>query len=149
MQRPAGVTVISILFFAAAIYLWTIGVVKLVAPDAITLMSGAQFMYGLELAGPYMALLVGSGWAVVGWGLFCLHNWARWAAMLVMVIGVARLVPKILDGRIGRAFIVVRIADCPARRGCVVSRASARGDRQFRSEILTKSRPRIYTGHHG
>ena len=61
MQRPAGVTVISILFFAAAIYLWTIGVVKLVAPDAITLMSGAQFMYGLELAGPYMALLVGVG----------------------------------------------------------------------------------------
>jgi hypothetical protein len=101
MQRPAGVTVISILFFAAALYLWTISLVKLVAPDAITLMSGAQLMYGLELAGPYMALLVGSAWALVGWGLFRLHNWARWAAMLVMIIGVAWLVPKISMAELG------------------------------------------------
>jgi hypothetical protein len=101
MQRPAGVTVISILFFAAAIYLWAIGMVKLLAPDAITLMSGAQLMYGLELAGPYMALIVGSGWALVGWGLFRLHNWARWAAMLVMVVGVAWLVPKISMAELG------------------------------------------------
>ena len=70
----------------AAIYLWTIGVVKLLAPEAISLMSGAQLMYGLELAGPYMAMLVGAGYALVGWGLFRLHNWARWAAMLVMVV---------------------------------------------------------------
>jgi len=101
MQRPAGVIVISILFFAAAIYLWAIGMVKLLAPDAITLMSGAQLMYGLELAGPYMALLVGSAWALVAWGLFRLHNWARWAAMLVMIIGVAWLVPKISMAELG------------------------------------------------
>src|SRR5579862_47957 len=104
MPRPAGVTVISILFFAAALYLWTIGLVKLLAPNAITLMSGAQLMYGLELAGPYMALLVGSAWALVGWGLFRLHNWARWAAMLVMIIGVAWLVPKISMAELGLQF---------------------------------------------
>src|SRR5450755_4726522 len=101
MQRPAGVTVISALFFLAAIYLWTIGVVKLIAPEAISLMSGAQLMYGLELAGPYMALLVGTGWALVGWGLFRLHNWARWAAMLVMVVGIAWLVPAISTAELG------------------------------------------------
>ena len=101
MQRPAGVTVISALFFLAAIYLWTIGVVKLLAPDAISLMSGAQLMYGLELAGPYMAMLVGAGYALVGWGLFRLHNWARWAAMLVMVVAVASLVPKISMAELG------------------------------------------------
>ena len=101
MQRPTGVTAISLLFFAAAIYLWTIAVVKLLAPDAITLMSGAQLMYGLELAGPYMALLVGSAWALVAWGLFRLHNWARWAAMLVMIVGVAWLVPKISMAALG------------------------------------------------
>lgn len=95
MQRPAGVTAISALFVLAAIYLWAIALVKLLAPEAISLMSGAQFMYGLELAGPYMALLVGAGYALVGWGLFRLHNWARWAAMLVMVLGVAALVPAI------------------------------------------------------
>jgi hypothetical protein len=67
MHRPAGVTVISVLCFLAAIYLWTIGVVKLLAPEAISLMSGAPLMYGLELAGPYMAMLVGTGYALVGW----------------------------------------------------------------------------------
>jgi hypothetical protein len=101
MQRPAGVIAISILFALAAIYLWTIGVVKLIAPEAISLMSGAQLMYGLELAGPYMALLVGTGWALVGWGLFRLHNWARWAAMLVMVVGIAWLVPAISTAELG------------------------------------------------
>ena len=101
MPRPIGVTVISALFFLAAIYLWTIGFVKLISPDAITLISGAQLMYGLELAGPYMALLVGSGWALVAWGLFRLHNWARWAAMLVMTIGIAWLVPRISMAELG------------------------------------------------
>ena len=101
MQRPAGVTAISLLFFAAALYLWTIAVVKFLAPDAITLMSGAQLMYGLELAGPYMALLVGSAWALIAWGLFRLHNWARWAAMAVIVLGVAALVPKISMAELG------------------------------------------------
>jgi len=100
-MRPSGVTAISVVFGLAALYLWTIGVVKWVAPNAISLMSGAQLMYGLELAGPYMALLVGTGWALVGWGLFRLHNWARWAAMLVMVVGVAWLVPKISTAELG------------------------------------------------
>jgi hypothetical protein len=101
MQRPIGVTIIAVLFCVAAIYLWTIGVVKLVAPNAISLMAGSRLMYGLELAGPYMALLVGVGYALVGWGLFRMHNWARWTAMLVMVIAVASLVPTISMAAIG------------------------------------------------
>jgi hypothetical protein len=101
MPRPAGVTAISVLFFAAATYLWTIAVVMLLAPGAISLRSGAPLMYGLELAGPYMALLVGCGWVLVAWGLFRLHNWARWAAMLVMTLGIAWLVPKISAAEIG------------------------------------------------
>jgi hypothetical protein len=101
MQRPVVVTAISILFFLAAIYLWTIGAVKLFTPNAISLMSGSSLMYGLELAGPYMALLVGTGWALVGWGLFRLHNWARWAAMAVMTLGIAWLVPKISAADLG------------------------------------------------
>jgi hypothetical protein len=101
MQRPAGITAISVLLLLAAIYLWTIGVVKLFAPGAISLMSGAPLMYGLELAGPYMSLLFGAGYALVAWGLFRLHNWARWAAMLVMVLGVASLVPRISMAELG------------------------------------------------
>jgi len=101
MQRPTGVTAVSVLFVLAALYLWTIGAVKLLAPEAISLMSGAQFMYGLELAGPYMAMLIGCGYALIAWGLFRLNNWARWAAMLVMTIGIAWLVPKISMAELG------------------------------------------------
>ena len=101
MQRPAVVTAISALFFLAALFLWAVGLVKLLAPNAISLMSASPFMYGFELAGPYMVLLVGTGWALVGWGLFRLHNWARWAAMAVMVAGVASLVPKISQAELG------------------------------------------------
>jgi hypothetical protein len=101
MQRPAGVTAVSIVFLLAAIFLWTFGAVKLVAPEAVSLMSASQLMYGLELAGPYMALLVGSGYALIAWGLFRLHNWARWAGMLVITISIASLVPKISMAEIG------------------------------------------------
>ena len=101
MQRPAGVTAIAVLFFLAAIYLWTVGLVKIVAPDAISLMAGAPLMYTLELAGPYMALLIGAGYALIGWGLIRLHNWARWAAMLVMTIGIASLIPKVSMAELG------------------------------------------------
>jgi hypothetical protein len=101
MQRPPAVTAIAILFCLAAIYLCAIGAVRLVAPGAISLMSGAPLMYGLELAGPYMALLFGTGYALVGWGLLRLHNWARWAALAVMVVGVAALVPKISIAELG------------------------------------------------
>jgi len=101
MQRPAIVTAISLLFLLAGIYLWTIGAVKLLAPNAISLMIGSQLMYGLELAGPYMAMLVGTGWAVVGLGLFRLHNWARLTAMAVITVGIAWLVPKISAAELG------------------------------------------------
>lgn len=92
---------IALLFFLAAIYLWTISVVKLFAPEAISLMAGSQLMYSLELAGPYMALLVGTGYALIGFGLFRVHNWARWSAILIMVIAVAALVPRISMAELG------------------------------------------------
>jgi len=101
MQRPLGVSFIAILFFLSGAYLWAIGAVKLLAPNAVSLMAGRHFLYGLELAGPYMTLLVGVGYGLVGWGLLRLHNWARWAAMLVMVLGVASLVPRISMAELG------------------------------------------------
>jgi hypothetical protein len=101
IERPTGITALSALFFGAAIYLWTIAVVKLLAPEAVSLMSAAQLMYGLALAGPYMAMLVGAAYALLGWGLFRLHNWARWLAMSVMVMGVASLVPGISMAELG------------------------------------------------
>jgi hypothetical protein len=101
MQRPRGVIVVSALAAIAALYLWTLSVILLISPGAISLMAAKYFLYGLELAGPYMMLLGGSAYALVAWGLFHLHNWARWMAMLVMVISVASLIPKISMAELG------------------------------------------------
>jgi len=101
MQRPRGVVVVSALSAIAALYLWTLAVILLISPGTISLMAGKYFLYGLELAGPYMMLLGGSAYALVAWGLFRLHNWARWMAMLIMVISVASLIPKISMAELG------------------------------------------------
>jgi hypothetical protein len=94
MERPASVTVIVALFFLVAGYLIAIGIVELVAPSTLSTL-GTGVTYGRELTGPQAALSVGAGWALVGWGLYRLRNWARWCAMLIMVIGVAGSVPAV------------------------------------------------------
>jgi len=141
MQRPKGISAIAALFALAAAYLLAIGVVILIAPGAISLMAARHFMFGLELAGPYMILLVGSIYALIAWGLFGLHNWARWTAMLVMVVSVASLVPKVSMAELGlpvfwyglqialRAAIAWYLAQAPA-----VTDAFAK---------ITKTAPRI------
>jgi hypothetical protein len=95
MERPASVTVIAALFFLVAGYLVAIGIIELVAPGALSMTLGAGVTYGRELTGPQAALSVGAGWALVGWGLYRLRNWARWCAILLMVIGVAGSVPAV------------------------------------------------------
>ncbi len=95
MTRPIGITIIAALCALAGVYLCAVAAILLISPGALSLMAGKQFMYGVEIAGPFMMLLFGVGYAAVGWGLFRLHNWARWIAMAVMVISVASLVPTI------------------------------------------------------
>ncbi len=56
---------------------------------------GAPLLHGLELAGPYMFLLVGAVAALIGWGLLRLNNWARRAALVASLLGVAMLVPGV------------------------------------------------------
>ena len=50
---------------------------------------------GLELAGPYMFLLMAGVGALIGWGLLGLIDWARRAAIAVAFIGVVMLVPSV------------------------------------------------------
>jgi hypothetical protein len=95
MERPASVAVIAALFFLVAGYLATIGVIELLAPGTLSMTRAAGITYGRELDGPQTALSVGAGWALVGWGLYRLRNWARWCAVLLMVIGVAGSVPAV------------------------------------------------------
>jgi hypothetical protein len=95
MERPASVTVIVALFSLVAAYLVTIGIIEFVAPGTLSMTLAPGVTYGRELTGPQTALSVGAGWALVGWGLYRLRNWARWCAIVIMVIGVAGSVPAV------------------------------------------------------
>jgi hypothetical protein len=95
MEQPASVRVIATLFFLVAGYLIVVGVIEFVVPGTLALTRAAGITYGRELNGPQTAISVGAGWALVGWGLYKLKNWARWCAVLLMVIGVAGSVPAV------------------------------------------------------
>ena len=101
MQRPKGVIAIAVLFTLAAFYLCAIATILLISPGAISLLSAKYFLYGLELAGPYMILLGSAVYGIVAWGLVGLRNWARWSAMLIIALSLAPLVPKISMAELG------------------------------------------------
>jgi hypothetical protein len=92
---PTGVIVVAIVFFLAAAYLGFISLVMLASPGAVSMTLGAPLLGGLELAGPYMFLLMAAVGALIGSGLLRLNNWARRAAIVVGFIGVIMLVPGV------------------------------------------------------
>jgi hypothetical protein len=94
-SRPTGVTAIAIVFFLSAAYLGLLGAVMLVSPGAASMALGAPLLNGLELAGPYMFLLMAGVGVLLGWGLLRLNNWARRAAIVVAFVGVVMLVPSV------------------------------------------------------
>jgi hypothetical protein len=100
MRRPIGVTIIAILFLAAAVYLWVAGATLLVSRDVFPF-TQTMLRRALRLTGPYPPLAMGTCYAVVGWGLFRLHNWARWVAMLVMMVGGATMLPLLFAEAVG------------------------------------------------
>ena len=93
MQRPAGVTAIATVFVLIATFLCGSGLTMLISPKALSTMRAFR---ALETGGPYGALLVGAVWALIGWGLFQLHDWARLAAMLVIAFGAAWELPRLV-----------------------------------------------------
>jgi hypothetical protein len=95
MERPVSVTLIAAFFFLIAAYLIVIGFIEFISPGTILLARVAGVTYGRELDGPQTAISVGLGWALVGWGLYRLHNWARWCALVILAIGVAGSVPAV------------------------------------------------------
>ena len=94
MQRPAGVIVVSVVFFVASAYLTILAVVWFVNPDAFALSLAAPLLNGLELAGPYMFLICAAVGIIVGIGMLRLNNYARRAAILIAVAGIVMLIPK-------------------------------------------------------
>ena len=101
MQQPKGVLAIAALFAVAALYLCAIAAIRLISAGAISLMSAKYFLYGLELAGPFMILIGSAVYGIVAYGLIRLQNWARWCAMLIIAFSLAPLVPKISMAELG------------------------------------------------
>ena len=97
MERavPSGVRAIALLFALCSGFLAASGCLILLRPGTISMSAGAPLLFGLELAGPYMFLLVASVGAVVAWGLFRLSNIARRVAILIAVSGVVMLIPAV------------------------------------------------------
>ncbi len=92
---PPGVRAIAAVFAITAIYLAILGILMLASPSSISMSAGAPFLFGLELAGPYMFLLTAATAAIVAFGLFHLNNLARHAAILIAITGVVMLVPNV------------------------------------------------------
>ena len=104
MPRPIGVSLIATLFLLTAAYLIAVGAVMLLSPGTVSMSAGADLLGGLEVAGPYMFLLIAVVATAIGAGLLRLHNWARRLAILTALIGMVLLLPAVssavLDFRI-------------------------------------------------
>jgi len=118
MARPSGVTAVATVFFLATAYLFVLGILMLLAPGTVSMFLGAPLLSGLELAGPYMFLLMAGLGAIIGLGLLRLNRWARRAALIIAMIGVVLLVPAVssavIEFRVGLVWswlgVIVRVA---------------------------------------
>lgn len=86
---------IATVFFLAAAYLGLIAALMLAAPGTASMALGAPLLSGLELAGPYMFLVVALVAGLIAWGLLRLNNWARRAALVAGFVGAVMLVPAV------------------------------------------------------
>ncbi|MGA9526757.1 MAG: hypothetical protein WBS24_01445 [Terriglobales bacterium] len=94
---PEGVRAIAALFALCAIYLACAGVVMLVQPGLISIAAGAWLLFGLELAGPYMFVLMAMAGLAVAFGLIKLNNITRHVAMLIAITGIVMIAPSVSD----------------------------------------------------
>jgi hypothetical protein len=92
---PSGVRAIAALFALCGTYLAIAGGLMLIRPGAISMAAGAPLLFGLELAGPYMFLLMAIVAGGVAWGLLDLNNIVRHAALLIAIAGIVMLAPSV------------------------------------------------------
>jgi hypothetical protein len=92
---PAGVRAIAGLFALCGIYLAICALLMLARPELISMTVGAPLLFGLELAGPYMFLLIALAAGAIAWGLLRFNNIMRHAAILAACAGIVMLVPPV------------------------------------------------------
>ena len=95
VERPAGVTAVAAVFLLVAVYLLVVGLTMLVRPEVVGMSVGSELLGGYRFYGPYMFLLVATIGVAVALGLWRLHRWARWAAIILAVFGLVMLVPSV------------------------------------------------------
>jgi hypothetical protein len=101
MERPAGVTAIGLYYLSVGGYACTFAVLKIITSGSFHLPVRAPLWNELEFYGDRYALAFGFLWCLIGWGLFKLQRWARWAGMLGMVPAIFLLVAPISMAKIG------------------------------------------------
>ena len=92
---PNGVQAVAALFAFCGMYLAIAGGLMLLRPGTLSMSAGAPLLFGLELSGPYMFLLIATVGGGVAWGLVKLNNIARHAALLIAIAGIVMLVPSV------------------------------------------------------
>ena len=92
---PTGPRAIAALFALCGAYLGIAGLLMLVRPGLLGMSAGAPLLFGLELAGPYMFLLMAAVGGAIAWGLTKRNNIVRHAAILIAIAGVVMLVPSV------------------------------------------------------
>ena len=101
---PTGIRAIAALFGLCGAYLAILAFILLVSPGAISMTAAAPLLFGLELAGPYMFLLVAVAAGAIAWGVVQFNNIMRHAAILAACIGIVMLIPPVSD-----AVVAVRL----------------------------------------
>jgi len=112
VHRPPGVTIIAAICFLSAAYICIVA--ELAGSAAFPSIRGTELWRALQFGWPYLPLAVGVAWALIGWGLLRLHNWARWAVMLMAAWGIASALSNALVFSVHLGWsllqIVVRVA---------------------------------------
>ena len=90
-----GVRAIAALFALCGLYLAVLAVLTLASPGTIPMSAAAPLLFGLELAGPYMFLLMAVAGGAVAFGLLKRNNITRHIAMLIAITGIVMLIPSV------------------------------------------------------
>jgi hypothetical protein len=107
MRRLAGVNAIAVICFLYAGYLGAGAVLSTIGLPS-PMMPSAEYLPGLKRAVPYLAILVGLGWTLIGRGLLQTRSWARWAVILMAVWGIASgLAPTLYYSPLWGPFLLV------------------------------------------
>lgn len=92
---PNGIRAIAALFALCALYLIVMAAIMLASPGTVSMSAAGPLLFGLELAGPYMFLLMALAGGAVAFGLLKRNNITRHIAMLIAITGIVMLIPQV------------------------------------------------------